>query len=98
MGVRNVLRSKRRSAATVAQIAVATGLAVALFAGGQSVAAFVSNGYRYFRYTIEVDANNGSALGRHAAAIAAATPGVTRAEPLVEGQVTYQGAGFPAWA
>jgi hypothetical protein len=97
MGVRNILRSKRRSAATVAQIAVATGLAVALYAGGQSVGAFVSKGYSHFRYNVEVDASNGSALGSRAIAIAAATPGVTRVEPLVEGQVTYAGRGYAAW-
>jgi putative ABC transport system permease protein len=97
MGVRNVLRSKRRCAATVAQIAVATGLAIALFADGQSAAAFVSKGYGHFRYAIEVDASNGSALGRGAEAVAAATPGVTRVEPLVEGQVTYRGNGYAAW-
>jgi putative ABC transport system permease protein len=91
------LRGKRRSAATVAQIAVATGLALALFAAGQSIAAFVSKGYGNFRYAIEVDASNGSALGRRAAAVAAATPGVTRVEPLVEGQVTYRGSGYAAW-
>lgn len=97
MGVRNVLRSKRRSAATVAQIAVATGLAIALFADGRSVAAFVSNGDSYFRYAIEVDVKNGSALNRRAEAIAAATPGVTRVEPLVEDQVTDHGTGYAAW-
>src|SRR5262249_24300241 len=58
IGVRNILRNKRRSAATVAQIAVATGLAITLFAGAQSVAAFVSKGYSSFRYAIEVDANS----------------------------------------
>jgi putative ABC transport system permease protein len=97
MGMRNILRGKRRSAATVAQIAVATGLAMALFAAGQSIAAFVSKGYSNFRYAVEVDAGNGSALGRRAAAVAAATPGVTRVEPLVEGQVTYRGSGYAAW-
>ncbi len=97
MGMRNILRNKRRSAATVAQIAVATGLAIALFAGGQSVAAFVSTGYGNFRYTIEVNAMYGSALGKRAEAVAAATPGVTRVEPLVEGQVTYRGTSFASW-
>jgi putative ABC transport system permease protein len=97
MGVRNTLRSRRRSVAAVAQIAVATGLAIALFAGGQSVAAFVGKGYSYFRYNIEVDASNGSALGSRAIAIAAATPGVTKVEPLLEGQVTDAGHGYAAW-
>lgn len=97
IGVRNILRSQRRSAATIAQIAVATGLAIALFAGAQSVAAFVSRGYSYFRYDLEVDAGNGSALGARAVAIAASTAGVQRVEPLVEGTVTSAGKSYAAW-
>jgi putative ABC transport system permease protein len=97
MGVRNMLRNKRRSAAAVAQIAVATGLAIALFAGGQSVAAFVSRGFGNFHYTIEVDAMYASALGKRAESVAAATPGVTRVEALVESQVTSGGSSYAAW-
>ncbi len=42
MGVRNALRQKRRSAATIAQVAVAAGLAIAFLALGQSVTAVIS--------------------------------------------------------
>ena len=42
MGVRNVLRQKRRSAATIAQVAVAAGLAISFLALGQSVTAAIS--------------------------------------------------------
>ena len=42
MGVRNVLRQKRRSAATIAQVAVAAGLAIAFLALGQSITAVIS--------------------------------------------------------
>ncbi len=97
MGVRNALRQKRRSAATVAQVAVATGLALALFASGRSLDIGVSQVFATFHYTIAVDAGNGSPLlGSRAQAIAAATPGVTRAEPVVEAAVDYHGVGYPA--
>ena len=42
MGVRNALRQKRRSAATIAQVAVAAGLAISSLALGQSVTAAIS--------------------------------------------------------
>ena len=42
MGVRNALRQKRRSTATIAQVAVAAGLAIAFLALGQSVTAVIS--------------------------------------------------------
>jgi hypothetical protein len=50
-----------------------------------------------FHYAIEVDAANGSPLlGSRAQAIAAATPGVTRAEPVVAAAVDYHGDSCPA--
>ena len=42
MGVRNALRQKRRSAAAIAQVAVAAGLAIAFLALGQSITAVIS--------------------------------------------------------
>jgi putative ABC transport system permease protein len=97
MGVRNVLRQKRRSAATIAQVAIATGLALALFASGRSIDIGVNQVYSTFHYAIEVDAGNGSPLlGSKARSAAAATPGVTRVEPVVENSVEYQGTSYAA--
>ena len=97
MGVRNALRRKRRSAATVAQVAVATGLALALFAAGRSIDVGLGQVYGAFHYAIEVDTGNGAPLfGSRARAIAAATPGITRAEPVVENAVEYHGASYEA--
>ncbi len=42
MGVRNVLRQKRRSTATIAQVALAAGLAIAFLGLGQSVTAVIT--------------------------------------------------------
>jgi len=97
MGLRNALRQKRRSAATVAQVAVATGLALALFASGRSLDIGVSQVYGTFHYAIEVDeANVSPPLGSRAQAIAATTPGVTRAEPVVATGVDYDGHSYLA--
>ena len=98
MGVRNALRQKRRSAATVAQVALATGLALALFAAGRSIAVGVGQTYDAFHYAIEVDGGSGAPLlGSRARAIAAATPGITRVEPVVENAVQYRGASYEAF-
>jgi len=97
MGVRNALRRKRRSAATVAQVAVATGLALALFAAGRSIDVGVAQTYGAFHYAIEVDDGSGAPLlSSQACAIAAATPGITRAEPIVENAVQYRGDSYEA--
>jgi len=97
MGVRNVLRQKRRSAATVAQVAVATGLALALFAAGRSIDVGIGQIYGTFHYAIEVDGGSGAPLlSSRARAIAAATPGVTRVEPVVKNAVQYHGASYEA--
>lgn len=98
MGVRNALRRKRRTAATIAQITVATALALGLFAVGETVAAATTAVHSALRFQIEVDADNGAPpLGARAIGVAAATPGVTRVEPLVENQVELQGKQYMAW-
>jgi putative ABC transport system permease protein len=98
MGVRNVLRQKRRSAATVAQVAIATALALALFAVGQSITDLLNQIATTVHYTVEVDATSSSTLlGARARAIAAATPGVTGVESVLENQVQYRGQTYAAY-
>ena len=88
MGVRNTLRRKRRTAATIAQVTVAVALAIALFGVGKTVAAATAAVHDAQQFQIEVDAGNGAPpFGGRAISIAAATPGVTRAEPLIENNV-----------
>ena len=92
MGVRNTLRRKRRTAATIAQVTVAVALAIALFAAGKTVAAATAAVHGAQQFQIEVDAGNGAPpFGARAIRIAAATPGVTQAEPLIENEVELGG-------
>ena len=92
IGVRNTLRRKRRTAATIAQVTVAVALAIALFAVGETVAAATAAVHDALQFQIEADAGNGAApFDGRAIRIAAATPGVTRAEPLIEDNVELQG-------
>jgi putative ABC transport system permease protein len=98
MGVRNTLRRKRRTAATIAQVTVAVALAIGLFAVGETVAASTAAVYNAQRFQIEVDAGDGApAFGARAVRIAASTPGVTQAEPLIENEVQLRGQQYMAY-
>jgi putative ABC transport system permease protein len=92
IGVRNTLRRKRRTAATIAQVTVAVALALALFAVGKTVAAATAAVHDAQQFQIEVDADNGAPpFNERAIRIAAATPGVTHAEPVIENNVEVHG-------
>ncbi len=100
MGVRNALRQKRRSAAAIAQVAVAAGLAIAFLALGQSVTAVIGQTIGTLHFSLGVGMTPGRGarpFGRQALAIAASTPGVTGAEPVETSSVQYNGQTYPAW-
>jgi putative ABC transport system permease protein len=100
MGVRNALRQKRRSAATVAQVAVAAALAIAFLALGQSVTAVIGQTIGQLRFSVGVGmaATKGARpFGSQALAVAASTPGVTRAEPVETSSAQYNGQTYVAW-
>jgi putative ABC transport system permease protein len=100
MGVRNALRQKRRSAATVAQVAVAAGLAISFLALGQSVTAVISQtiGLLHFSFsTGEATGKGARPFGSQALAVAASAPGVTGAEPVETSSVQYNGQDYVAW-
>lgn len=100
MGLRDVLRQKRRSAAVVAQVAVAAGLAISFLALGQSITAVIGQTIGKLHVSIDVGQAAGSgarAFGSQALAIAAATPGVTSAQPVETSSVRYNGQAYAAW-
>jgi putative ABC transport system permease protein len=98
MGVRNALRQKRRSLATIAQIAVAGGLAITFLALGQSASALISHTESQLRFSAAVGMAGGATpLGRQAVAIAAATPGISRAEPVETDSLRYRGQTYVGW-
>jgi putative ABC transport system permease protein len=100
MGVRNALRQKRRSAATIAQVAVAAGLAIAFLALGQSVTAVISQtiGTLHFSIGAGVASTRGARpFGSQALTVAATTPGITGAEPVETSSVQYNGQTYVAW-
>ena len=100
MGVRNALRQKRRSAATIVQVAVAAGLAIAFLALGQSVTAVISQTIGTLHFSVGAgvaSARGARPFGSQALAVAAATPGVTGAEPVETSSVQYNGQTYVAW-
>jgi putative ABC transport system permease protein len=100
MGVRNALRQKRRSAATIAQVAVAAGLAIAFLALGQSVTAVISQTIGKLGFSIgvgEAATHGARSFGSRALAVAASTPGVRGAEPVETSSVQYNGQTYVAW-
>jgi putative ABC transport system permease protein len=100
MGVRNVLRQKRRSAATIAQVAVAAGLAIAFLALGQSVTAGISHtvGKLHFSFSAgEASSKGARSFTRQALGVAMATPGVTGAQLVETSSVQDNGQTYEAW-
>ena len=100
MGARNTLRQKRRSTATIAQVALAAGLAIAFLALGQSVTAVISQTIGTLHFSIgagEAASSGARPFGAQALAIAAATPGVTGAEPVETSSVQYNSQAYVAW-
>ena len=100
MGVRNVLRQKRRSAATIAQVAVAAGLAISFLALGQSVTAAISQtvGKLHFSFSAgEASSKGARPFTSHALGVATSTPGVTGAELIETSSVQYNGQTYQAW-
>ena len=100
MGVRNALRQKRRSAATIVQVAVAAGLAIAFLALGQSITAVISQTIGTLHFSIGAgvaSARGARPFGSQALAVAAAAPGVTGAQPVETSSVQYNGQTYVAW-
>jgi len=100
MGVRNALRQKRRSAAAVAQVAVAAGLAIAFIALGQSVNAVIGQTIGLLRFSFSAGMASTDAarpFGSQALAIATSTPGVTGAELVETSAAQYAGQTYVAW-
>jgi len=100
MGFRDVLRQKRRSIAVIVQVAVAAGLAISFLALGQSINSDISQAVGKLHFSIgvgEAAGRAGQPFGSRALAIAAATPGVSGAQPVETSSVQYGGQAYVAW-
>jgi putative ABC transport system permease protein len=100
IGVRNVLRQKRRSVAAIAQVAIAAGLAISFLALGQSITADIGQTIGKLHFSVGVgEASAGAArpFTSQAVAVARSTPGVTGAQPVETSSVLYDGQAYGAW-
>jgi putative ABC transport system permease protein len=100
MGFRDALRQKRRSIAVIVQVAVAAGLAISFLALGQSITSDISQAVGKLHFSIgvgEAAGRAGQPFGSRARAIAAATPGVSGAQPVETSSVQYGGQTYVAW-
>lgn len=100
MGVRNALRQKRRSAATIAQVAVAAGLAIAFLALGQSITAVISQTIGQLRFSIGVgvaSTRGARPFTSQALAVATKTSGITGGQLVETSSVQYNGQTYVAW-
>jgi putative ABC transport system permease protein len=100
LGFRDVLRQRRRSVAVIVQVAVAAGLAMSFLALGQSIDSAIAQAVGKLHFTIGVgEAAGGGArpFSSQAVAVAAATPGVSGAQPVETSSVQYNGQVYAAW-
>jgi putative ABC transport system permease protein len=100
LGLRDVLRQRRRSVAVIAQVAVAAGLAMSFLALGQSIDSDIAQAVGKLHFTISVgEAAGGGArpFSSQALAAAATTPGVTGAQPVETSSVQYNRQVYAAW-
>ena len=100
LGFRDVLRQRRRSVAVIAQVSVAAGLAMSFLALGQSIDSAIAQAVGELHFTIGVgEAAGGDArpFSSQALTVAAATPGVSGAQPVETSSVQYNGQAYAAW-
>ncbi len=97
IGVRNVLRQKRRSAATVAQLTLAVAAALALMGLGSSIRSTMDDVYANLDYDVVVEANGGApAFDAEARAVVEGTPGVDVVSPVLVKEVEHGDTSHPA--
>jgi putative ABC transport system permease protein len=100
LGLRDVLRQRRRSVAVIAQVAVAAGLAMSFLALGQSIDSAIALAVGKLHFTIGVgEAAGGGArpFSSQALTVAAAAPGVSGAQPVETSSVQSNGQAYAAW-
>ncbi len=97
-GVRNLVRNKRRTAATTLQIALAVATALGFLNMATSFGRELERDYRVVAWDASMYAPAGTPrLDAAARAIAAATAGVERVEPVLQNSIGYGDETFPVF-
>ena len=98
IGIRSAGRRKRRSIATVFQIAFAVATLLAVLALGTSVSNLTHEGWRDHGWAIWLGSSLHPPLDAKADALIRATPGVKAAEPIIVNDVDVSGEPGFVWA
>lgn len=97
-GARNLLRNKRRSAATTAQVALAVATALGLLNMAIAFTRTLDDSYAILAWDASVYAPPAAPpLDADARRIAAEAPGVAQVEPVLQNVVEYNGEPFTTW-
>ena len=92
LGLRNALRQRRRSAATVAQLTLAVAAALALLGLGGSIGATIDDVYDHLDYDVVVQSDDGApAFDAAARRVVEGVDGVADAAPVLVGDVEHGG-------
>jgi putative ABC transport system permease protein len=91
IGIRSVTRRGRRSLTTVAQIALAVGTLLAVLALIDTVSATTNAVWNQAHWDIELDTTVGTQLDARADHLIRTTPGVARAQPVLNNLIKFDG-------
>ncbi len=98
LGARNLVRNKRRAAATTLQVALAVATALGFLNMALSFTQALDNDFAIIAWDASMYAPAGAPrLDAHARQIAADTPGVERVEPVLMNTIEYDGESYPVF-
>ena len=98
IGLRGVTRRRRRSIATVLQVALAVATLLAFLSLATSVGDTVNESWNSYHFNIEADSVLGQALPPRAANLIGAMSGVARVQPQLRNSISVGGQDGYVWA
>ena len=98
IGLRGVARRRRRSIATILQVALAVATLLAFLSLATSVANTVNQSWNSYRFNIDAGSSLGQTLPPSAATLIASVPGVAHVQPQLRNNVKLAGHEGMVWA
>ena len=98
IGLRGVVRRRRRSLTTALQVALAVATLLAFLSLMTSVSNTVNQSWNSYRFDIQADSVSGQPFAPHAGTLIASIPGVAHVQPQLTNSVTLGGQDGTVWA
>ena len=98
IGLRGVARRRRRSIATILQVALAVATLLAFLSLATSVGNTVNQSWNSYRFNIDAGSSLGQTLPPSAATLIASVPGVAHVQPQLRNNVKLAGQEGEVWA